>query len=493
MLFTSPEFAVLFGITFCLYYLPPLRRHQVGVLLISSFIFYAWSAPWLLLLLIGSILINSLASYRVAYADSRQAQIGWATAGVVVNLAILVLFKYGALTTNLFLQAMGAAETPADGVVALLLHIPLPIGISFYTFEGISLLVDTLRQERDVAAGRPRQGWQIEPRFSAHVERTAFFVAFFPHLIAGPVLKAKSFFPQIAPKQLGEINWSAALHALLVGYFLKVFVADNLHDYTFWLAFPYFQTQSAITNLTLLYGYSIQIFADFAGYSLIAIGLAALLGYELMENFNFPYISRSIAEFWRRWHISLSTWLRDYLYVPLGGNRKGEARTYLNLMIVMTLGGLWHGSAWSYAVWGIYHGVGLAVERLLRLDRPHDPQPGDRPARTAVALLRVLGTFAFVSVGWVFFKLPDFEQALGFFATLWGNARGAANLGLIVPILIYSLPAVLYHLPHLPIPRRARPQAAAPPAWRVYGQYALMLLLLLLNPGSSEAFIYFQF
>jgi alginate O-acetyltransferase complex protein AlgI len=146
-------------------------------------------------------------------------------------------------------------------------------------------------------------------------------------------------------------------------------IADNLKDYTFWISFPYYQGFGTLTNLTLLFGYSIQIFADFAGYSLIAIGFAAALGYKIPDNFDFPYISRSLSEFWRRWHISLSTWLRDYLYFPLGGNRKGKIRTYVNLMTVMTLGGLWHGAAWSYAVWGIYHGFGLAVERFFGFDK----------------------------------------------------------------------------------------------------------------------------
>jgi alginate O-acetyltransferase complex protein AlgI len=400
---------------------------------------------------------------------------------VAANLALLVVFKYGALVTRLVTSDEG-------GLAALLLHIPLPIGISFYTFEGISLLVDTLRQERDAEAGRPRQGWAIERRFVSHVERTAFFVAFFPHLIAGPVLKARSFFPQIGPRSLAQIRWEPALRALLTGYFLKMFVADNLHDYTFWLTFPYFQAQSAATNLVLLFGYSIQIFADFAGYSLIAIGLAALLGYDLMQNFNFPYLSRTLAEFWRRWHISLSTWLRDYLYIPLGGSRRGELRTYVNLMIVMILGGLWHGSTWSYAVWGLFHGLGLAAERALRLDDPPSR------ARGMLTVLRVLSTFTFVSIGWIFFKLPDFGQALAFFGSLAANFGQPLEGAKAVPVLIYAAPAVAYHLLNLHTLDPAAPPEPRPLAARLRPiAYGCMLALLLLNAGSSEAFIYFQF
>ncbi|NJN18370.1 MAG: MBOAT family protein [Oscillochloris sp.] len=499
MLFTSREFFVLYAVTFLLYYLPPLRRIQVGILIVASLSFYAWSDPALLLLLIGSIAINSLASYMVAFNRERRARIAWATAGILLNLGILVLFKYGALVTNLFLQSFGVAATPTEGLAYLLLHMPLPIGISFYTFEGISLVVDTLRQEHDAELGKSRHGWDVDRNFLKHVANTSFFVAFFPHLIAGPVLKAKSFFPQIKPKALGEINWDLTLRSLLIGYFLKVFVADNLQDYTFWLTYPYYQTQGTITNLVLLYGYSIQIFADFAGYSLIAIGLAAGLGYELMQNFNFPYISRSLAEFWRRWHISLSTWLRDYLYIPLGGNRKGEPRTYLNLLIVMTLGGLWHGSTWSYAIWGVFHGLGLGVERFFKLDRVSEGAvAGSWLRRWLVDGLRVVAIFGFVTVGWVFFKLPDFGQALDFFATLPANLTQAPALLRIVPVILYSIPVLLYHLPHYPTILEGGLEPLARHSrvfWRAgqYAVYGLMLTLLALNPGSSEAFIYFQF
>ena len=228
-------------------------------------------------------------------------------------------------------------------------------------------------------------------------------------------------------------------------------IADNLKDYTFWIAFPYYQSLSTLTGLVLLFGYSIQIFADFAGYSLIAIGTAAAFGYNLPQNFNFPYISRSLAEFWSRWHISLSSWLKDYLYIPLGGNRKGKLRTYLNLAIVMILGGLWHGAAWSYAIWGAYHGLGLALERLVN-DRTKVNRSGTLWQELVLDNIKMLFVFCFVSFGWLLFKLPKFEEVLGFITAMINNTHLPNNIyGAIVPILLFSTPVFIYHLIHHPI------------------------------------------
>lgn len=498
MAFTSTEFLALYLATFALYYLPFCRRFQIPILIGASFVFYAWSSPALLILLLASILINAITSYQVAYATDQRRRLVWATAGVIINLSILGLFKYGALLTDLALSIGQSSQTPVDGVLALLLHLPLPIGISFYTFEGISLVVDVLRKREQTPAGASDDTY-VDRRLFNHILNTSFFVAFFPHLIAGPILKAHSFYPQIGIKRLANVNWPLVFRSLVIGYFLKMVVADNLKDYTFWIAYPYYETLGTITGLVLLFGYSVQIFADFAGYSLIAIGLAASLGYELINNFNFPYISRSIAEFWRRWHISLSTWLREYLYLPLGGNRKGRTRTYFNLITVMVLGGMWHGAAWSYAVWGLFHGIGLAVERMLGLDK-QPPADTALPTwrRNLIDSIRVLLVFAFVSVGWVLFKLPNFEHALGFMATLAGNISGRPNLSLIVPVLIFSTPVMLYHLPHFPPLQQpiANLLTGRSVVVRQYAQDLLigvMLILIVLNSGSSQAFIYFQF
>lgn len=503
MLFTSFEFLVLAITTFCLYYFPPFRAFQVPILIVSSFTFYAWSSPSLLFLLIASILINVLTSYKVAHSIVKKQQLFWAFCGVFSNLFILGLFKYGSLFTSFFLNLTGVTTTPESDLDLNLLTLPLPIGISFYTFQGISLVVDVLRQNDGETSNQ-----ELKHRFYTQIKplnyllNTSFFLAFFPQLIAGPIVKANEFFPQIESKQFCNISWQTVFKYLVLGYFLKMVIADNLKDYTFLITYPYYQHLRTITNLTLLFGYSMQIFADFAGYSLVAIGLGAAFGYHLPRNFNFPYISLSIAEFWRRWHISLSTWLKSYLYIPLGGNRKGNIRTYINLIIVMFLGGLWHGAAWSYAVWGLFHGVGLAIERLLNFT---NQRTGDNAATRynwqhyLGQFLRVLAVFTFVTFGWLLFKLPRFEQAVDFVVTLFKNTDTGLQLTpYLVPTLIFSLPVLLYHLPHYPAFRKSYVSAIASSKtpWLTLATdliFGMMLAMLLLNSGSSTTFIYFQF
>ena len=365
MLFTSGSFVVLVLVTMALFYLPPLRRWQTLVLILSSFVFYAVNAidagqPGYFFLLLTSIVLNAAASYAVYYSGSLRKARAWATAGVVANLGILCVFKYAGLLGRSLPEAWAREGGPGH----FLLSIALPVGISFFTFEGISLLVDTFKAKGE----KDFFGVQLLNR-RHHLGSTTLFISFFPHLVAGPILKAHDFYPQIKPKFFCDVDWEFCFRKLVVGYFLKMVVADSLKDHTFWIRYPYFQTRAGSELAVLLFGYSMQIFADFAGYSLIAIGVAGLFGYRLPENFNFPYISQSFSEFWRRWHISLSSWLKEYLYFPLGGNRKGNVRTYVNLFIVMFLGGLWHGAAWSYAVWGSVHGLALGVERFFTRTR----------------------------------------------------------------------------------------------------------------------------
>ena len=496
MLFNSFTFLIFFFITFIIYYLPPLQRWQLPILVLASLIFYSWSAPALLILLVISILINSATSFQVAHSSTKDRQIFWAVVGIALNILILSLFKYGALLAHIAIDNLSFTR-PDEGIIYLLLHLPLPIGISFYTFEGISLLVDVLSQKNSPTASTS----YVAPNFFQHFLNTSFFIAFFPHLIAGPILKAKHFYPQITPKYVRDIPWNIVFRSLVVGYFLKMVIADNLKDYTFWISFPYYNGLGTITNLVLLFGYSIQIFADFAGYSLIAIGLAASLGYTLPDNFNFPYISRSLSEFWRRWHISLSTWLRDYLYFPLGGNRKGKVRTYLNLMVVMTLGGLWHGAAWSYAVWGIYHGLGLAAERFFSsLQKSPDKSHKKTPIwqQLILDIIKVISVLSFVSLGWILFKLPRFDEALNFLGALVRNIGVKPAWSYILPVVIFSLPVVVYHIPHFPTWQNIIKNDLAKTTNKVsciYQDLALgiMLVLIFLNSGSSKEFIYFQF
>lgn len=487
MLFNSWSFAAFMLATFLLYYLPQLRRFQVGFLVMASFVFYSWTAPMLLLLLLSSIAINTITSYVVAGAIGKN-QVRWAAAGVVANLMLLGVFKYGGLLTSLIVDLFGLSST---GGIQVLLHIPLPIGVSFYTFEGISLLVDVSRMSRNGTTDRMPI---VRRSFCVHLSHTSLFIAFFPHLIAGPILKARQYYPQIGPKHFHDIPWESAFRALVTGYFLKVVVADNLNSQTTWLSYPYYKTLSLETGAVLLVGYSMQIFADFAGYSLIAIGLAAMFGYDLPVNFSFPYVSRSLSEFWRRWHISLSTWLRDYLYFSLGGNRLGAGRTYFNLMTVMVLGGLWHGAAWSYAVWGAYHGFGLAVERFFTRAEPKEWSP---VAAGLVGTLRIVAVFAFVTAGWLLFKLPNFSQVQDFICTMVRNRALPITLINAGPVIIFCIPVIIYHALNLPVVEAWRREMINRPSrvWRasVSIAYALMLFMIVFNYGSANEFIYFQF
>lgn len=472
MLFNSFDFVALVLVSFALYYIPFVRRAQVLVLIAASLFFYGYTNPKLLVLFLSSVIINVTTSYLVVHGQPEKRRI-YATIGVVVNLLILAFFKYSPLFGRTLFP-------PGHTVGEYLAYIPLPIGISFFTFEGISLVVDAYKG-RNI----PEYRSLVAKSITRHAINTTFFVAFFPHLVAGPILKAHDFIPQIREKYLGDIDWAYCYKALVTGYFLKMVIADQLNHHTFWIEYPYFETHSSFVLLTLLFGYSIQIFADFAGYSLIAIGVAGLFGYRLMQNFNYPYISTSFSEFWRRWHISLSTFLKEYLYIPLGGNRKGQARTYFNLMVTMMLGGLWHGAAWSYAVWGAFHGLALAGERFWR-----DRFPAPENPSVARQVLSGLLVFFFVTLAWLLFKLTDFEHVIKYLGALVNNVGYSSYMAIVVYVALYSTPVVLYHFYYLyrlhnpthTLTRRVEPYI-----------YGLMFFLIVTNSGIGTDFIYFQF
>lgn len=467
MLFNSYIFVLFLVAVLIVYYLAPLRRCQITVLIVASSVFYAFYDVTLLLLLAVSIAINAVTSFAVRYGPADRRKLN-ATLGVVANLALLVFFKYGPLLTRSLIA-------PGGQLGDYLLTIPLPLGISFYTFQGISLLVDVFRDPR------PENSRVVVPSFGEHLRRTYLFISFFPQLVAGPIVKAQEFMPQIGNKQLADINWDYCFRKLVVGYFLKMVVADNLKEFTFLIEYPYFLSYKPVDLLVLLMGYSYQIFADFAGYSSIALGLAGLFGYRLNINFNFPYAASSFKDFWKRWHISLSSFLMEYLYFPLGGSQKGRARTYLNLFVVMALGGLWHGAAWSYLVWGFTHGIFLSAERFVFETRGWNLNRFHRLWYSVLVFLVV--TFA-----WLLFRL-EFTYAVVYIDTMFSRATLSFDTHLFFHVLIYSLPVALYHVVGIARERVMRP------AWRhyQYGVYAVLLFLIAFNSGSSGTFIYFQF
>jgi alginate O-acetyltransferase complex protein AlgI len=468
MLFTSFAFIGLVLITCIIYYFPKLHQHQVATLIMSSLVFYSFNQPKLAALLILSICINAATSYRVKFGAPVRSKV-YAITGVSLNLLILALFKYSPLFGKTLFS-------PHNSVGQFLLAIPLPVGISFFTFRGISLVVDVFRMRKPDGPSLP-----IHKSFIGHLRDTFFYVSFFPQLLAGPIVKARCLLPQINRKYFKDIDWEYTFKKLALGFFLKMVIADNLKGQTFWIAYPYFQGLSSLCLITVLFGYSFEIFSDFAGYSLIALGITGLFGYRVEENFNFPYIAASFSELWGRWHISLSSFLKEYLYIPLGGNRKGKMRTYVNLMITMFLGGLWHGAAWSYVVWGTFHGAALVIERfaraVLRL-----------PANAFVTGLRMMLVFMFVTFAWLLFKLPEFAHVIEYIKAIGNNTHTATNYKIIFFTFIYSLPVVLYHGIYMLYKYGNTAIKKYEPLF-----YGIILFMILTNSGSPGSFIYFQF
>lgn len=492
MLFNSWTFLVFLAVTFAAYHFLPWPGRfrvfcQIGLLTIASYVFYAWHTPWLVIVLALSTWINAYVTLKLVNPQAEPAERRiWVTSAIVANLAALAFFKYASLVVGTFFPESWWSHWGFD-----LTEIPLPIGISFFTFQGISLVVDVYRAG---PGGIPGVEPPHDRRESASlVFRMAFFKAFFPQLVAGPIVKAHEFMHQIAAKTLASVDWNDAVKKLILGFFLKMVVADNLKEATASLSYPAFVGLPGINLLFLLYGFSFQIFADFAGYSLIAMGLARLFGYQLPINFNFPYLSQSLTEFWRRWHISLSTWLKEYLYVPLGGNRLGTARTYLNLIVVMLLGGLWHGAAWSYMIWGGAHGILLALERYF--GSPKNPPHAGPGFQLAFRLLKIFITFNIVSLLWLLFQLPKFNEAVLYISELVAWKKGLHPQGLFT-IILFSSPVVLYHAwaaIRIPLRKHFPFRSPALSAFGVNAAYAVLLFLIITNSGSPGSFIYFQF
>ena len=515
MLFNSWEFLILLLATFALYYAPWSRgRHgkawQVSLVLCASVVFYGWEDPKLIVLLAISCVGNSIATgriiqHKVAGDESKVKQ--WTRRAVIMNLALLGFFKYLP-----FLASLMPFLPPSWVEIAA--SIPLPIGISFYTFHGISMIVDVARGEVTREGGALVSGGSKSGRFAKGVRDIGFYLLFFPQLVAGPIVKAKEFWPQIASKRIEDIPWKLVIRALITGYFLKIFVADNLSEQTVSLTFgpDSLAATGPISLLSLLYCYTFQIFADFAGYSLIAIGLAAMFGYRFPTNFNFPYLSTSITEFWKRWHMSLSGWLRDYLYIPLGGNRKGPGRTYVNLFLVMFLGGLWHGAEWKFALWGSLHGLALAAERLVA--RRQGSGVGSQASGTSsrdsedtksainnqqssiinflISVFKWLLTFHLVTALWLTFLMPDMASIAAFFQGVFSGRTGFSGPP-IFSLLFYGSAGVIYHAWGWLREHReglALKLLRSPVEPLVQG---LLIFLVVTNPGAPRGFIYFQF
>jgi D-alanyl-lipoteichoic acid acyltransferase DltB (MBOAT superfamily) len=395
LLFNSLAFLIFLPAVLALYYGLPARL-VAPMLLAASYYFYgSWSVGFLFLLMCSS-LVDYLVGLRMQAApESRRL---WLAFSLATNLGLLGLFKYWD-----FLASSLNAVLPAGGPVLPLLGLVLPVGISFYTFQSLGYTIDVYRGV--IPAER-------------RLERFALYVAYFPQLVAGPIERPENLLPQLAERRIATCEQvRTGLRLMLWGFFKKVVVADRLAllvDAVYGSGGPH----SALVWLVATYAFAFQIYCDFSGYTDIARGVARLMGVELMLNFDVPYLSRSIAEFWRRWHISLSTWFRDYVYVSLGGNRVSPDRRYLNVFIVFLLSGLWHGANWTFVVWGAFHGVCVVLGALTRPLR--DRLWGRWAESRTRHLLSIAITFHLACLGWVLFRARDLSQAREVFVALAG-------------------------------------------------------------------------
>ncbi len=470
MNFVSFEFAAFLAVVYVLHWSCRHAGTRKWLLTIASYVFYAvWN--WRFCFLMLFVTINAFAAGQMLARAKRRRRTAILAASIGIDLAILGFFKY----YDFFLS--NVAATLADlGVAASLpvLRIILPVGISFYTFHAISYVVDVYR-------GKVKS----EPSFV----NIALYISFFPQLIAGPIVRASFIVPQIRQlRSFSGAQQAIGVRLLLRGFIYKAAIADTLAQ----IADPVFahidqyDAHALLTATIAFYG---QIYFDFAGYSSMAIGTARLFGYRFPPNFNYPYRAASVTEFWRRWHMSLSFWLRDYLYIPLGGNRGGSLFVCRNLMITMLLGGLWHGAAWNYVVWGALHGVGLCANKLWRETRRRLPMPVEVHSDWSVAA--VVLTQLWVMLAWVFFRCDSTAQAIEVLAAIFGLRDHPGLPVLPVEGCILAIIAIDHLLGSTRLRLSLSPRWAGAFAWSGLG--ALFALGLAAMPVVQKPFIYFQF
>src|SRR3954454_21171836 len=470
MLFYEPLFLTLFPAVYAFYLLASRASAKKWTLLIVSTLFYLWGEPvFVLVLLVSTAFDYALSFHLNDPAAPRTRQLALAT-GIAGNLGILVLYKYAdflAGNLNLLLAPSGAGRIP-------LLHLALPIGVSFVVFEKITYLVDTYR-----GVSRP----------AASFSDYCLFVLFFPKLLAGPILKYHEMKDQIAsPPKVQWSDFETGLLRFARGLGRKLLIADPLGTFVNQIFAADPAGLSAGNAWLGLACFTLQIYFDFSGYSDMAIGLARMTGFRLRENFNSPYISQSITEFWRRWHISLTTWIRDYLYIPLGGDRRGDARTYLNLWICFLASGLWHGASWNFVLWGAWNGLFLTLDRLFLRDA----------LMRCGRLVATLATLFIVMIGWTIFRSESPAHLQQFLSTLFGmsHASTALEIPAEVPFTLI-LGAFISLLPATPLfPAVLRAWESR--AWLRGATIAALVLVYVLAIARAvtapfQPFIYFRF
>ena len=494
MVFNSYTFIVFFIVMLILHNLRFTWKVKKINLLIASYIFYAaWNPPFILLLWLATIVdyFVGKALYNEENKNKRKLLL---VVSLIGNLGMLIFFKYGTFLLENFttlVNSLGMDYHPAKP------NIILPAGISFYTFTTLCYTIDMYKRKS-------------EPVKS--LLDFSLFVTFFPHLVAGPIVRPPQLVPQFeTPRTATQKQLMQGLLLITLGLFMKVVLADSM------LASPantVFNSSAALATLDAWMGvlaFSGQIFFDFAGYSTCAIGVASCLGFVLPENFLYPYAAIGFSDFWRRWHITLSAWLRDYLYIPLGGNRNGKYKTYINLMITMLLGGLWHGANWTFVVWGALHGLYLWIEKFIQDYKIKlKPMPELVPQSKIIVqgfmaprflkkvqssnFLLALLTFFLVNVTWVFFRAPDFTSAWRMLTSMFSTVPNGATLLSTLTIIKVSVIVVTMVAFHWMMRNTRVLNVASKMRWWQLGLiWAAMLILLILSQESSSSFIYFQF
>lgn len=479
MLFPTIDFAIFFGIVFVAnWLLAPFKGPWKLFIIVASYVFYAWWDWRFVFLLVVVTLCSAAGGRGVHFARSERARRGYLVATVVAELGLLAWFKYAqffTVTVDNALHRFGLHGTPLP-----IVQTAEPVGISFFTFMGLSYVIDIYRR-------------RLEP---VRLVDVAVFLSFFPHLEAGPIVRGSELLPQISrahERDPRHIDLPQAGYLIWAGLFKKVVISSYVSSA---IVNPVFNSPSIHSGpeiLLAIYGYAVQIYCDFSGYTDIAIGCAMLLGFRFPQNFNAPYTARTLQDFWRRWHMTLSTWLRDYLYVPLGGSRgKGRFSLYRNLAITMILGGLWHGAAWTFVAWGALHGVGQAFGHWNRRRRVEKGLPALREGRAALWWQR-FATFQYVCLGWVFFRADTFHNAftlLGRLFTTWGEPAPLARVPVVLAIVgALSLQYLPKRLPEAVLARFSSFGTLAKGA----ALGVSLLAITTLGPTGVAPFIYFRF
>lgn len=482
MTFSSVTYLVFFMIVCAFMTLTNLLKNKLGLsktqllrhsfLLIASYVFYGWWDFRFCFLMLGLTLVAYFTALKVS-KDERHKK-AFLALGVAVPLIVLGIFKYFNFFVDSFAAAFGISSVRTLSII-------LPVGISFYTFQSLSYTID-------VSRGRlPAQKSFL---------KLALYISFFPQLVAGPIVKANDFIPQLEEdRSISVRNIEKGIQIFFVGMFKKVVIADNISVFVD----EVFGNPKMFGGATVFLGviaYAVQIYCDFAGYSDMAIGSAKCIGFDINRNFNLPYISRNVSEFWKRWHISLSTWLMEYLYIPLGGNRKGKVRTYINLIITMLLGGLWHGASWTFVAWGLFHGIGLCVHKIYMKLRGRDKNYEGNHVTNAIS---TVFTFIYVCIGWVFFRADTFTDAWNVLKAVFTMQEGVQHpfvwafvgIGFIIAEAVTA--AVKSRKKKLSKTEASYPELPLDKIWGLTLLFILIFTVLGLAYTGSNPFIYFQF